>query len=119
MLQPATRSQQPLVSNPQPATPSQQPAVSNLIAYKPLEILAICFTSLEKSSDGCENVLIMTDIFIKITQVVPCKGKKATTVAKILVKDWFVKFGIPARIHSDQGRNVLKFHISRTVICIT
>ena len=31
--------------------------------------------------------------------------KKATTVARVLVRDWFVRFGVPKRIHSDQGRN--------------
>lgn len=43
--------------------PAINPTMSNLIAYKPQEILAIDFTVLEKSSDGRENVLIMTDIF--------------------------------------------------------
>lgn len=53
----------------------------------------------------------MTDIFSKFTQAVPCKDQKATTVAKILVKDWFVNYGIPKRIHSDQGRNFESFII--------
>lgn len=53
----------------------------------------------------------MTDIFSKFTQAVPCKDQKATTVGKILVKDWFVNYGIPKRIHSDQGRNFESFII--------
>ena len=27
------------------------------------------------------------------------------TVARVLVKEWFVRFGVPKRIHSDRGRN--------------
>ena len=36
--------------------PSIKPPIGNLIAYSPLEILAIDFTLLEKSSDGREHV---------------------------------------------------------------
>ena len=75
-----------------------------MIAYNPLEILAIDFTLLEKAADGRENVLVLTDIFTKYTQAIPTKDQKANTVAKVLVKEWFVRFGIPKRIHSDQGR---------------
>ena len=40
--------------------PGVKPMITNLLAFKPLEIVAIDFTLLEKSSDGKENVLIMT-----------------------------------------------------------
>ncbi|KAK3750830.1 hypothetical protein QZH41_007147 [Actinostola sp. cb2023] len=36
---------------------------------------------------------------------IPTKDQRATTVARTLVKEWFVRFGVPKRIHSDQGRN--------------
>ena len=57
--------------------PSIKPPIGNLIAYSPLEILAIDFTLLEKSSDGREHVLVMTDIFSKFTQAVPTRDEKA------------------------------------------
>ena len=31
--------------------------------------------------------------------------QKATTVARVLVKEWIVRFGVPKRIHSDQRWN--------------
>ncbi len=52
-----------------------------------------------------ENVLVMTDVFTKFTQAVPTRNQRAETVAQVLVSEWFCKFGVPVRIHSDQGRS--------------
>ena len=43
----------------------------------------------------------MTDVFSKYTLAVPTRDQKASTVAQVLVSEWFFKFGVPARIHSD------------------
>lgn len=79
--------------------------MGHLVAAKPNQVLAIDFTMLEMARDGKEHVLVMTDVFSKFTQAVPTSDQRASTVAGILVREWFYKFGIPARIHSDQGRN--------------
>ena len=47
----------------------------------------------------------MTDIFSKYTQAIPTRDQRGSPVARVLVQEWFYKFGVPARIHSDQGRN--------------
>lgn len=77
----------------------------NLTAAKPLEIVAIDFTSLEKATDGREHVLIVTDVFSKFTQAYPARDQKASTVAKLLTEGWFYRYGVPKRLHSDQGRS--------------
>ena len=60
---------------------------------------------LEPSSDGRENVLVITDVFTKYTVAVATRNQRADTVARILVNEWFVVFGVPLRIHSDLGGN--------------
>ena len=85
--------------------PKVRPYWGTLQASRPNEILALDFTVLEPASDGRENVLVLTDIFTKYTQAVPTKDQRASTVAQMLVQHWFHRFGPPARIHSDQGRN--------------
>lgn len=88
-----------------PAHPPVKGPMGHLVAARPNQILAIDFTLLECSRDGNEQVLIMTDVFSKFTQAVPTYDQQAPTIANVLVKEWFCCFGVPARIHSDQGRS--------------
>lgn len=63
--------------------------MGSLQAKRPLEVLAIDYTVLEPFG-GMENVLVMTDVCTKFMQAVPTPDQKAKTVAKVLVKQWFV-----------------------------
>lgn len=90
-----------LAKDARPAAPS---FMGHLLAARPNEILALDFTVLEPSASGCENVLVLTDVFSKYTLAVPTWDQRAPTVANVLVREWFCKFGVPSRIHSDQGR---------------
>lgn len=91
-----------VAKNTQPAARS---FMGHLLASRPNEILAMDFTVLEPTHNGIENVLVMTDVFSKYTLAIPTRDQRAPTVAQVLVSEWFCKFGVPARIHSDQGRN--------------
>ena len=85
--------------------PSVRTFMGHLMASKPLEVLAIDFTTLERASDGREHILVVTDVFSKFTQAYPTSDQKAHTVVKILTEKWFYTYGVPKRIHSDQGRS--------------
>uniref|UniRef100_A0A8P4KLL6 Gypsy retrotransposon integrase-like protein 1 n=1 Tax=Dicentrarchus labrax TaxID=13489 RepID=A0A8P4KLL6_DICLA len=85
--------------------PKAHSFMGHLLASRPNEILAIDYTTLEPAQNGLENVLVLTDVFSKYTVAIPTRDQRAATVARVLVSEWFYKFGVPARLHSDQGRN--------------
>jgi len=49
-------------------------------------------------------VLCITDAFTKYAVVTAIASKDAEMVADAIYKDWFSKFGIPAQIHMDGGK---------------
>lgn len=79
--------------------------MGHVLASRPNEIVAFDFTLLEPSRNGLENMLAMTDVFSKYTVAVPTRYQQAVTVARVLLTEWFFRFGVPTRIHSNQGRS--------------
>jgi len=49
-------------------------------------------------------ILCITDAFTKYAMVTAVENKEAETVAKAIFSEWFCKFGIPAQIHTDGGK---------------
>ena len=85
--------------------------------------VSIDYTFLNKSNDGHENVLVMTDVFIKFAVAVLTRAQTALTTIGVLVREWFQRYqsinqtytalispaktgryGVPIRIHSDHGK---------------
>ena len=77
--------------------------IGRLMGTHPLEVVAMDFAMLEPSSDGRHNVLVITDVLSKFTIAVPTRNQKAETVANVLVNEWFTRYGVPQRLHSDNG----------------
>ena len=51
------------------------------------------------------NILIITDHFMRYAQAIVTTSQKASVVAKVLWDQFFMNYGIPGKILSDQGRN--------------
>ena len=75
-----------------------------IIANNSMDLLCINFTKVDPSKSSKENIFVLTDAFTKLSQVLITPNQKALTVAKILVDKWFYIYGIPTKIHSDQGQ---------------
>ena len=69
--------------------------------------MSIDFITIDKGSDGRDSILVITDIFTKFTKAIATRNQSAIIIATVLLNEWIYNFGIPERIHSDQGRNFL------------
>lgn len=63
------------------------------------------FLTLELSKGGIENILVITDHFTKLALAIPTRNQTAKTTAEAFFEHFIVHYGIPIRIHSDQGGN--------------
>ncbi|XP_072115422.1 uncharacterized protein [Mobula birostris] len=85
--------------------PAQAAPLSHLQSAGPMDLVCMDFLSIEPDTSNTANVLVLTDHYTRYAQAFPTKDQKATTVAKVLWEKYFVHYGLPRRIHSDQGRD--------------
>lgn len=87
-----------------PTTASRAPLV-NINVSAPLELIALDFLKLDRSSDGFENVLVITDYFTKLAVAVATRNQTAVTTARALWQHFVLKYRCPAKILADRGAN--------------
>ena len=72
----------------------------------PMERVAIdVLGPLPVSESGNRYILIAMDYFTKWPEAYALPNQEAQTIAKVLVDQFVSRFGAPAQLHSDQGRN--------------
>jgi transposase InsO family protein len=84
--------------------PTHRAPLVNIYTSQPMELVCLDFLSLEPSK-GFGNILVITDHFSRYAQAIPTRNQTAKTTARVLYENYVVHYGIPAKIHSDQGRN--------------
>ena len=73
---------------------------------RPLELVHIDFLTIEAPrKDKYVNILVVTDHFTRYAQAYITRSQMAPVVANTLWEKFFVHYGFPEKILSDQGRN--------------
>ncbi|XP_070548774.1 uncharacterized protein [Ptychodera flava] len=85
--------------------PRRAAPMINIFSSCPMELVCIDFLTIEQDRSNTQNVLVVTDHYTRYAQAYLTKDQEAKTVAKVLWEKFSVHYGLPAHIHSDQGRS--------------
>lgn len=85
------------------ALPERAAPLVNIKTTRPLELICMDYLSLEPDRSNTKDILVLTDHFMKFAVAIPTANQKVKTVAKCLWENFIVCYGIPERLHTDQG----------------
>jgi hypothetical protein len=85
-------------------TNARAPMVS-IITHEPLEMVCMDYLTIEMSKGGYQYILVVTDHYTKFALAIPTRNMTAKTTATAFFTEFVVHYGLPKRIHSDQGAN--------------
>ena len=87
-------------------TTSPRAQLKPIVTSYPLQMVATDILGpLPESQSGNSYIIVVADYFTRYTEAYPIPNQEATTVARKLVDEFFLRFSLPDQLHSDQGRN--------------
>ena len=90
-------------------TQPEKAELNPIVATRPMELVHIDYLTIESPENSRSskdiNILIITDHFTRYAQAHITSSQKAHVVARTLWEHFFVHYGFPEKILSDQGRN--------------
>lgn len=85
--------------------PKSQAALQNIIVGSPMQMVAIDILGpLPTTASGNKYVLVVGEYFTRWMEAYALPNQEAVTIAQKLLDEMFCRFGLPEKLHSDQGR---------------
>ena len=85
--------------------PQRRAPLQNIQAGYPLQLVAVDLMGpFPDNGSGNTYILVAADYFTRWVEAYAIHNQEAKTVALKLVEEFFCRFSLPERLHSDQGR---------------